>query len=873
MHFFSECSVTVSAFQRHIHQKPGGSLDRFPCIRSLSREVDTVSHPLQYLHLPAVTLDLSDGFLDHVTRGNETAIVLFHEFGREGGAPFFMGIPVSGGTADRRSNFHEGRAYARIARHLLRECQEKGRHFWSFSALRNVLRTADRLLRKSGRVETFSEVEKAWLLFLSAESRSGRTAADRQRKRDEMARSLQISHNCSSPEAALLRIHIRVAMAEEEDPTGEFGPALRRDLARVSRNPEFLQRLGHVWDLAHLHLWAKPPSDGPVPKTDSRSDPMAGAPSLRRRPFFQPPPGLDSRPEAVVAPGEADLQFLASLPLGHPGWKATLLFLKRTFQRKAPPRPAAPFSQADPDAPWRFAIPLWGVIEEKLRAPAPLELQRHESVFRDASDLAFLSALEINDLPLAARIADAVKSRPARHWRGRESRRARGVDSPAEGFMQERAQIANGQFIKTPARAEIPPLAENGPFPDRAAEGSLIVQFYLVKMNGFARGYALICGTDGWREWREFDPSPLRGWHRQWRRLYFSIPPRRRSRSSEMLPELCRTLGKTFSFLFDMPEAQTGTSPALLLIPHDFLHQLPLHGSCRGEREFLLHFFRCTYLPALHFAHAAATSTRPAWKAFSNIPELHAHRTDAAGNEGRGGAMEASDRDQLETMFQSFRFTFGMEHLRSLRPPVPEVIALFCHGSSHPLNPLSSGLETTPRLKLSEFLKARIDFCGATLVLSACESDFGSGSDFQMDEHYSFSAAFLQKGAARVLGILWETDYPMVMDVLKGLKQGGLESVRRFLARLLEDAHLEREPENLFHALTFKIYSAECLPGTFLARKETQRQRHERISFSGEVAEGSGPHATRAGGDFAPRGGRYCRRNDGRDSAKLGNHR
>lgn len=810
-----------------------------------------MSPPLQYLHLPAVTLDLSDGFMDHLARGDETALVLFQEFGRQGDAPFFTGIPPSGRARDHRSDFQEGRAYATIARYFLRECRENGIHFWSPSALRKVVETAGRLLRKSGRPETFSELENAWFLFLLAGSRSGRTTADRQRKRDGMAQSLDIARQLRSPDAAVLRIHLAVALAAEGLPPREFGDQLQRDLAQVSRNPEFMQNDSPLWVMAHLCFWAEGQWTRPHPKSDARLGLMAPDASCDL-PFFQTRVGTDFPPEAVAAIPKQCLQFLEPLPLVHPAWHGALLFLKAAFQKTAPLRPDAPSTQKTVEGRLRVAIQLWEMMEGKLRTASALDLRRHESAFRDASDLAFLSALEINDLPLAARVADAAKSRPARRWSLRIPNDPSGKVLSPEVLIQEREQMGNGQFVKTrPGVAPFPAIREE-PFPDRAAHGSLVVQFYLVKMDGLDRGYALICGPDGWRECHEFDVAALRRWHRQWRRLYFSIPPRQRSRSSEMLPELCRTLGKTFSFLFDMPEAQTGTSPALLLIPHDFLHQLPLHGSCRGERESLLHLFRCTYLPALHFAHAATPSIRPEWKAFFNIPEFHAHRTDASGKEGRGGVMEASEREQLETLFQAPRFTFGMEQLRSLRAPVPEVIALFCHGNSHPLNPLSSRLETTPGLKLSEFLKARIDFRGATLILSACESDFGSGSDFKMDEHYSFSAAFLQKGASRVLGTLWETNYPMVMDVLKGLKQGGLESVRRFLARLLEDAHLEGEPENLFHALTFKIYSAECLPGTFLARKETHRKRHEGISFSGEIGGGPAHHAARTAGAHPP---------------------
>jgi hypothetical protein len=99
---------------------------------------------------------------------------------------------------------------------------------------------------------------------------------------------------------------------------------------------------------------------------------------------------------------------------------------------------------------------------------------------------------------------------------------------------------------------------------------------------------------------------------------------------------------------------------------------------------------------------------------------------------------------------------------------------VFTHGLSHTIDPYASSLTfADDDLRLRQLLssdQASLDIYGAGVLLGACEADMMPPQLTIVDEHLSFSTAFLEKGASQVLSGLYQVFDTRLKELAMALK-------------------------------------------------------------------------------------------------------
>ena len=208
----------------------------------------------------------------------------------------------------------------------------------------------------------------------------------------------------------------------------------------------------------------------------------------------------------------------------------------------------------------------------------------------------------------------------------------------------------------------------------------------------------------------------------------------------------------------------------LIVIPHAELHYLPFAALIRAgaEDRFLVEQYEIEYAPSASVWVKLGVRARSA-RDDRKVLALAPRRQSLVGSRAEVAAIRAgygtradvwTDSDASEIRFRSLAGQYGIIHLATAgvldpRQPLLSFVALRAGGGED------------GRLEVHEVFDLVI---GARLVvLSACETALGAGSSADVpagDDWVGLTQAFLQAGAANVLGTLWRVDDRATADVM-----------------------------------------------------------------------------------------------------------
>ena len=392
---------------------------------------------------------------------------------------------------------------------------------------------------------------------------------------------------------------------------------------------------------------------------------------------------------------------------------------------------------------------------------------------RDLYDLAFHAAG--NDARLKAQIADSLKARPALHL-GQAADLGLAVEQMEAGLLD---RYMPGKMLEQTTDMAAPAAPGSAGWPELPRPW-IAVHFYL--SNGFGhpegkqQGHALIQdsskgdGKDTWSE-RTFDYFPIWAAFMTWQENY----QRLKKEAAPDLERLCQVMGRQMPFLF-APEDLPLERP-VVFVPHDFLHRLPLHAALidNGEESGIpAQSHPITYLPGWWMVTSQAAN--PNETASKNTPSPVAPVA----------LVHWDNSEDIHDIIKQANGTVVVNASRSdwlkLKHNAVGLKVLYCHGQAGYTNPFASSLKLDGGgLYLKDVVK------GPPLVgrfiLAACESDLVLPASTTLDEYFSFSTGLLQKGAAEILGTLWEVNetdaLSLIETVLRAPASGNLSFVLR----------------------------------------------------------------------------------------------
>ena len=475
-------------------------------------------------------------------------------------------------------------------------------------------------------------------------------------------------------------------------------------------------------------------------------------------------------------------------PFSHPLWNDTIKFIRYLYKSQK--------------TNWkRLAYLIWDLAEEKSLKISTLHIRWYWSRQRDLYDLAFLAAIEDENLNLANEIADSMKNRPALTWKAIEDINNESLNKVLEQY----AKALGRHYIKglSKTKSVIP---KDIQFESNVTKtDSIIVQFYLVQLEEFKddkKGFALIY-NNGWTyndEYR-FNYNLIWNKYQEWQSLYFSIKPLFRDGSSACLKELCEISGNELKFLFEFKEnilSKIFQKRNMIFIPHDFLHRLPIHSAIYNK-SILCSKYRCTYWPTL------AMKPRESMKKNNKTQRLQYFSKKE----------DENDLTMLDSLDEKFDINIKnalLENFIKLKEDPPGMLIILCHGKADTINPFFSKLLLKEDLTLIELASQDSFFSGNYVYIGACETDLMSPLDSPIDEHISIASILLQKGASEVLGTIWETKSDVniyliekILDEFKKkLKFDPINTIMKGLKKKIK--HLINSDNNLYRNMCFKLY-------------------------------------------------------------------
>ncbi|NES19741.1 MAG: tetratricopeptide repeat protein [Symploca sp. SIO3E6] len=259
---------------------------------------------------------------------------------------------------------------------------------------------------------------------------------------------------------------------------------------------------------------------------------------------------------------------------------------------------------------------------------------------------------------------------------------------------------------------------------------------------------------------------------------YDNEPETWRNRLTEALQNLSQIL-----HLKEILQLLPSSCNRLILIPHRFLHLLPLHSlpmtkdstaNTDTSPTYLLDCFSggISYAPSCQLLQQLQTRQR---NKFSNLFAIQTPTDDLYGKDK--GAVSAIEkqfthshilRNEEATKSALFEEMRDLEmqgrdipntNLSTQQPKLPNAHCLFffCHGYFKPESPLDSGLKLADgKLTVREIIaNFRLNNC-RLVNLSACET--GIPDSGNSDEYISLPYGFLLAGSTNVVSSLWTVD-------------------------------------------------------------------------------------------------------------------
>jgi hypothetical protein len=262
-------------------------------------------------------------------------------------------------------------------------------------------------------------------------------------------------------------------------------------------------------------------------------------------------------------------------------------------------------------------------------------------------------------------------------------------------------------------------------------------------------------------------------------------------------------MGNQFSGLFKL----SLKPKTLIIVPHGFLHRLPIHGAISGSR-FLIDYFPCVYFPAWNWLERITIKKFPVNGDTLILKKYEDYDFKKILN-GRRFIENAGKANYLNIN----------EHLKNL--------VIISHGEADPFDPFNSQLKLEPVLTVQDILSAeKPNLQGTRVFLGACESDLMPPIKEVVDEYISPATALLIKGAGAVIGTLWEVSPEKVEELflkLLGTEYSELpKEIRDWQMKELNNWNEQKW--RLYDHLPFRIYlNPQCL-GKKIGGKDERNQ-------------------------------------------------
>jgi hypothetical protein len=442
----------------------------------------------------------------------------------------------------------------------------------------------------------------------------------------------------------------------------------------------------------------------------------------------------------------------------------------------------------------KFCGSLWNLTTKKeQKDTGGCHLRWYWSRQRDVYDLAFEAAGK--DLPLKARIADSLKSRPALHFSQLEKMGDDGDETIKQWLKQQEAGFLNHYIpnLSTSLPSELLERKE-GSWPE-LPENWMAVHFYLTQWPE-KKGHALIHNSiqileDKWAH-KTFDYQAIWSAYIAWQNGYHRFG----QGAAPILQQLCEIMGKELHWLFD--DAIVPASYPMVFVPHDFLHRLPIHMTTQkniDQTRILITDRPVSYLTAWWHKKTPAVSN-------GNIVALI-----DLGKDQSAPRHEQAMEDLVKTPGNDVFRPAVEKDLLTLKTP-PKILILQCHGKGHIDNPFASSLRLGPTGVSYQTLLTGPDFTGSRICLCACETELTPTQSQPLDEHQSISSAFLQKNASEVLGALWKVaGIDMISIVEDWLEQPGdpLNMIKKAWIDNIIDPSDEVSPKQYYRYGAFRV--------------------------------------------------------------------
>ncbi|WP_293085713.1 CHAT domain-containing protein [Okeania sp. SIO3B5] len=216
----------------------------------------------------------------------------------------------------------------------------------------------------------------------------------------------------------------------------------------------------------------------------------------------------------------------------------------------------------------------------------------------------------------------------------------------------------------------------------------------------------------------------------------------------------------------------------IILIPHRFLHLLPIHALILNDGSYLLDSYEITYSPSCKLLQLIKNQQRPNFEKLFAIqnPTNNLSYTDLE-VETISSYFDSAEilakEKATKTAFNSYNdfssincLHFSCHGYFNINSPLESSLLLAnsslhklgfnnrCKGVSGELSEMSNTETKTENLTLAEVFGLNLSQC-RLVTLSACETGLTDFTDLS-DEYISFPSSFIYAGSSNVVSNLWK---------------------------------------------------------------------------------------------------------------------
>ncbi|MEM1171140.1 MAG: CHAT domain-containing tetratricopeptide repeat protein [Cyanobacteria bacterium P01_H01_bin.35] len=215
----------------------------------------------------------------------------------------------------------------------------------------------------------------------------------------------------------------------------------------------------------------------------------------------------------------------------------------------------------------------------------------------------------------------------------------------------------------------------------------------------------------------------------------------------------------------------------IILIPHRFLHLLPIHAFILNDGSYLLDHYEVTYSPSCKLLQLIKNQQRPNFnKLFAiqnptnnlSYTDLEVEKISSYFDSAEILAKEKATKTAFKTYnnFSSVNcLHFSCHGYFNINSPLESSLLLAhsylyklglnnsCKGVSGELSEVSNAETKTENLTLAEVFGLNLSQC-RLVTLSACETGLTDFTDLS-DEYISFPSSFIYAGSSNVVSNLW----------------------------------------------------------------------------------------------------------------------